>query len=214
MVGEGAYPLAEAARYAGLPAATVRSWFKPRPGGRGRGPLFRSDLPPVNGDYAISFLNLVEAYVARFFRTEGVRPDRLRRAHELLQVELGHSHPFAHADLRTDGKRIILATADGDLRDVISRQHFFAQMKLGRFTFSPTSRLAVHWHIGDGVVIDPRVSFGKPVARGSGVTTYVLANQFRANGGNATMVADLYDVTDADVRHAVRFEDNHRRRAA
>lgn len=214
MIGEGAYPIAEAARYAGVPVATVRSWFKPRADGRGRGPLFHSDLPAVGDDYAISFLNLVEVYVARFFRNEGVRPERMRRAHEILQVELGNAHPFAHADLGTDGKQIILATAEGDLRDVISRQHFFKQMKLRRFTFNQTTRLAEQWRIGEGVLINPRVSFGKPVAEGSGVTTYVLANQFYANGEDADVVAELYEVAAADVRRAVVFEAAHRRRAA
>ncbi|HEX4795577.1 MAG TPA: hypothetical protein VH370_17435 [Humisphaera sp.] len=206
MIGHGVYALSEAARYAGLPVGTVRSWFKPRSDHRGQGPLFRSDYGPIEDDYAISFLNLIEAYVARFFRKEGVKAPILRRAHEVLQTELDTVHPFAHSALRTDGKRIIRQKGDAELVDVISRQHFFGQMKLSRIAYSPTSRLAQSWAISDGVVIDPTLSFGKPVVERTGVTTFVLANQYKANRGDAALVARLFSIKDADVLNAVKFE--------
>lgn len=106
MLGEGIYPLSEAARYAGVPPATVRSWFKVHSNGRGQGPVFKSDFPMVEGDSAVSFLNLIEIYVARFFRNEGVKPPTLRRAHEMLQVELNTIHTFAHASFGTEGRSI------------------------------------------------------------------------------------------------------------
>jgi len=214
IVGQGIYPLAEAARYAGLPSATVRAWFRARADGRGPGPLFRSDIPAVGADHAISFLNLIEVYVARFFRQEGVALPVLRGAREILAAELGTPHPFAHADLRTDGRRVILRTGDRDLVDVISKQYFFGQMNLGRITYGAASRLAETWGIADGVRIDPRVGHGRPVVERSGVATFVVANQFRANAGNAALVADLFGISAADVLHAVAFEDGLKRRAA
>jgi uncharacterized protein (DUF433 family) len=214
MIGNGFYPLSEAARYAGLPSATVRSWFKMRSDGQGHGPLFRSDFDPIDGHYAISFLNLIEIYVARFFRKEGVKPPILRRAHKILQNELETYHPFAHADLCTDGRRIILKRGDAELIDVISKQHFFGQMHLGRIKYSKTSRLAEAWGIASGVVINPAISSGKPVVARTGVTTFVVANQFHANLGNASLVASLFDLTEADVMHAVSFENSLKQHAA
>jgi uncharacterized protein (DUF433 family) len=214
MIGNGFYPLSEAARYAGLPSATVRSWFKMRSDGQGHGPLFRSDFDPINGNYAISFLNLIEIYVARFFRSEGVKPPILRRAHEILQNELETYHPFAHADLCTDGRRIILKRGDAELIDVISKQHFFGQMHLGRIKYSKTSRLAEAWGIASGVIINPGVSYGKPVVAHTGVTTFVVANQYYANQRNAALVANLFDLSEADVINAVNFEDGLKLRAA
>jgi uncharacterized protein (DUF433 family) len=214
MLGEGAYRLSEAARYAGVPLATVRSWFKVRSDGLGRGPVFKSDFPMIEGDYAVSFLNLIEIYVARFFRNEGVKPPVLRRAHEILQAELGTTHPFAHASLGTDGRRIIQRMEETSLVDAVSKQHFFGQMYLDKIMYSPATRLAEAWEIADGVTINPSVSFGKPVIEHTGVTTFVVANQFKANRGNAELVASLFDLLEADVLHAVHFENGLKRRAA
>src|SRR6185295_759252 len=44
VLGNGVYDLSEAARYAGVPLATVRSWFKPRADGKGKGADFQFRL--------------------------------------------------------------------------------------------------------------------------------------------------------------------------
>jgi uncharacterized protein (DUF433 family) len=98
--------------------------------------------------------------------------------------------------------------------DVISKQHFFTQMCLGQIKYNKDSKLAEAWHIREGVLIDPKVAFGHPVIERTGVTTFVLANQYAANQENAALVADLYGVGESDVLNAVRFEEAIRRRAA
>jgi len=168
----------------------------------------------VDGDYAVSFLNLIEIYVARFFRSAGVKPPTLRRTHEMMQVELNTTHPFAHASLGTKGRSIIRQKGDASLVGVISKQHFFGQMDLHKIKYAPATHLAEAWDIADGVTINPRISFGKPVIERTGITTFVVANQFRANGGDAKLVARLFDLSESDVLHAARFEKGLDRRAA
>jgi uncharacterized protein (DUF433 family) len=73
--------------------------------------------------------------------------------------------------------------------------------------------LAVAWNIADGVTISPGISYGKPVINQTGVTTYVVANQFKANGENAALVAELFDLSESDVVNAVRFENSLKRAA-
>ena len=214
MMGKGVYTLNEAARYTGVPLATLRSWFKPRTDRRRHDPIFQSDYAPIEGDYAVSFLNLIEVYVARFFRQEGVKPPVIRRARDILADELSTLYPFAHADLCTDGSRIIRKTGESQLVDVISKQHFFKQMRLGTITYNNLTRLADAWHIREGVIINPEVAFGHPVVERTGITTFVLANQYHANCENASLVADLYGVGESDVLNAVRFEEATRRRKA
>lgn len=206
MIGLGVYHLSEAAKYTGVPTATLRSWFKVRSDGQGVGPIFDSDFDPVDDDFAISFLNLMEAYVARFFKKEGVGPATIRRAREILRDELHTGHPFAHADLRTDGIRIIQKIKNRDLIDVISKQHFFGQMNLGRVKYSEATRLAEVWWIARGIVIDPQINYGKPVIENSGVSTLVVARQYHANRKNAALVAKLFKVTKIGVTQAYRFE--------
>lgn len=212
MLGEGVYKLSEVAKFTGLPSSTVRTWFKWRADRHGLGPLFVTDYPAVDDDYAVSFLNLIDAYVAAFFRTQGVRPSLIRRAYAILQKDLHTPHPFAHVDLKTDGERIVRQTANEvripELIDVVSKQKWFSQWAkyLSHLDYNPSTKLAGRWNISEGIVIDPQISFGKPVVKSTGVTAFVLANQYQANKRNAALVADLYNVSEADVLNAVRFE--------
>ena len=213
MLQDGVYKLSDAARYVGVSASTLRAWFKPRSDGRGLGPIFQTPYPVVDGDYAINFVNLIEAHVARFFRGEGVSPKVVRKAHEILRRDLKTLHPFAHEDLRTDGAAIIRRTADevGNtlLTDVVTNNRIFKELESGltRIQYG-ADKLAELWRIARGVTIDPHRAFGHPTVANSGVTTFILAAQFEANDRDADLVASLYEVTPADVVDAVEFEES------
>lgn len=212
MLGLGVYHIDEVSAYTGIGAATLRSWFKVRPDQAGRGPLFDSDYRPSGKDYALSFLNLIDAYVMSFFRKRGVKPKIIRNAYSILQKQFHTTHPFAHADLCTDGNRIIQESRRSgsvDLVDVISKQMVFSQLQpfLDRIDYGKATRLAEAWRIWNGITIKPTVGFGKPVIENTGITTYVVANQFRANGRNAGLVARLFGISETDVLNAVQFEE-------
>jgi len=217
---QGAYSVAEVARYTGLPPNTVRSWFKGRSDRRGRGPLFLGDYEPVDRDYAVSFHDLIDTLVVGQFRAHGVTMRSIRSAYRVLNDTLDTAHSFCHRDLYTDGKQIFLLTADsvGDqtLQEVVSRQQFFMHVRdvLVRIDYSPSTKLADRWRISEGVLIDPTLGYGKPVIQHTGVTTRVLADAFRANGEDAGLVADLFQVAEAEVLNAVRFESQHDGRCA
>lgn len=213
MLGQGIYISAEIARLTKMHPSRLRSWFKWRSDGSGHGPLFASDYPPVGGDYAFSFLDLIDVLVAGQFRDEYKVPMKtVRKAHTVLQRQLDTKHPFCHSDLYTDGKRIFLHAAkevgEGTLSDVVSKQQFFLHIKkeLHRVDYSKGTSLACKWNIAKGVVIDPSVSMGKPTIRNTGIATHIIANQYYANKENAPLVSDLYGVRSKDVMNAVNFE--------
>lgn len=221
MIGQGVYTLAEVSKLTQVHPSTVRTWFKGRSDGTGLGYVFLSDYQPVGGDYAVSFLDLIEALVAGQFRFQhNVSMRIVRRAHELLQKDLGVDHPFCHTDLHTDGKRIfrLVANALGEekLSDVVSRQQFFLHIKekLDHIDYSEATKLARRWRIANGIVVDPSISMGKPVIQGTGVTTYVITNQYYANMDNSALVADLYKISENDVVNAVNFEQQYGQRVA
>lgn len=205
----GVYTLAEVSAYTKVPAGTIRNWFKPRSDGAGLGPVFVSDYEMEGDDFAVSFLNLIEAHVASFFDEQGVDHAVIRRAHELLQVQLRTRHPFAHQDLRTDGERIIsVFKKDSTLVDSISRQLFFKHVKphLRGIRYSIPTRLAETWMVKKGIVITPKLGFGKPVIENAGVSTLIVAKQYRANGMDAALVARLFKIPEASVLNAFRYE--------
>lgn len=87
-----AYTLAEAARYARLPAATLRTWTLGRqyPTNEGGGQFDRLIQPASNRPPLLSFSNLIEAHVLRSLRTEhGVSVRALRDALAFAQKRLG-----------------------------------------------------------------------------------------------------------------------------
>lgn len=213
MIGQGVYTLSEVARFTKLHPTTVRSWFKGRSDGKGRGRLFGSDYDPVEGDYAVSFLNLIEVYVGAFFHEEGVKTQVIRRVHDVLQGRMKTRYPFAHARLSTDGHRIF---HESDLSEVISMQMFLPiiESKLTRISYDVSTRLADTLHIANGVVLNPGIGFGKPVIKDAGVSTLIVAKQYRANGGNARLVAKLFNITEEGVMDAYRFKHGETRRVA
>ena len=219
MIGQGVYTVAEVSRLTEMHPSTVRTWLKHRSDDVGRGPVFQSDYQSVDDDYAVSFLDLIDVLIAGQFRVRHNVPMRIvRRAHTLLQKDLNTEHPFCHSDLYTDGKRIFLAAANrlGEerLSDVVSRQQFFLHIKekLEHIEYSKITKLARRWRIANGIVVDPSISMGKPTIQNTGVTTYVIANQYYANMKNAALVADLYEVNENDVVNAVKFEHRYGRR--
>lgn len=221
MLGQGVYRLAEVSRLTELHPSRVRSWFKERSDRRGYGPVFESDYQPVNGDFAVSFHDLIDVLVAGEFRDRYSVPMRIvRRAHRLLQSQLDVKHPFCHCDLYTDGRHIFRCVAnelhEEVLSDVVSHQQFFLHIKakLEHIDYSEITRLACRWRITRGIVVDPSVGMGKPTIENTGVTTYVITNQYYANAKDSVLVADLYGIGEKDVANAVDFEERFGRRHA
>ena len=221
MIGQGIYTLAEVSRLAELHPSTVRTWFKGRPDRLGQGSILYSDYQSVRGDYAVSFFDLIDALVAGQLRIRHRVPMRVvRRAYSLLQKELGVKHPFCHVDIYTDGNKIFRLAADeiGEkvLSDVVSRQLFFVHIleKLEHIDYSEVTKLARRWRIAQGIVVDPLISMGKPTIENTGVTTFVIANQYLANKKNSVLVADLFSVSEDDVVNAVQFEQKYGRLVA
>ncbi len=55
------------------------------------------------------------------------------------------------------------------------------------------------------VVIDPTISAGRPVINGTGLTTQIIAERYKAGDSVKTLVAD-YERTDAEIEEALRCE--------
>lgn len=101
------------------------------------------------------------------------------------------------------------AVGDRHLEEVLTGQQAMPEILkpyLQQIEYAHDSLMAVRWNIAPGVVIDPARAFGKPIIASEGITTFVLAHSYWANGENADLVADLFDVSPEAVRQAVRFE--------
>ncbi|MEO6810598.1 MAG: DUF433 domain-containing protein [Isosphaeraceae bacterium] len=212
MLGRGVYNLPEAARLTGLTPSRVREWFLGRPSETSRQPVFQGDYEPINGDRAISFLDLIELYIAGSLRNHGLSLQRLRRIHSKMSEHLNSKHPFSQREILTDGVDLFIRNdEDGrdELVDILRDQRVFPSILLPflkSIEFDPSNHLAKRWNISEMVVVDPSICFGKPIIDPVGMSTTILAQAYRANGDDADLVAYWYNVKPEHVMAAVEFE--------
>lgn len=213
ILGRGVYGLFEAATLTQLRPTRVREWFCGRSAKESRTRVFTSDYQSLSEEHAISFLDLIELFVAGQLREHGVSLQSLRKVRAQLKKDLRTKHPFCRREVLSDGKRVFVLGLDLEGRremiDVLNRQRVFAEILLPflkKIDYDAVSKLARKWSIADGVVIDPQRCLGKPVIDEIGIKTAILNNAFKANGNNAELVADWYGVLPSHVMAAVNFE--------
>ena len=213
ILGNGIYDLAEAAQYTGLRRERIREWFKGRSGGSVGNPVFESDYEVINGSYDISFLDLVEVFVAGQLRDHGVSLQYIRRAHERLRRDWDTKHPFSKKDIRTNGKDIFACLLDDEeervIYDVMSKNQVFESIirpTLRKIDYAAITDMAEKWHLAPLVVLDPAVCYGKPIIEPVGITTRVIAESYFANNQNVVTVSKWYEIEEEFVRAAVSYE--------
>jgi uncharacterized protein (DUF433 family) len=211
VLGHGAYSFPDAARLTGLRQSRVREWFRGRVGRTS--PVFLGDYEPVDGDYAVSFHDLIDVFVAGQLRDHGVSLQTLRRVYKQMGGDLNTPHPFCRKELLSDGKMVFMRGLDDEgqeeLTEVLTRQRVFPQILLPflkRIDYDSVTVLARRWRIADQVVVDPAICFGRPVVEAAGVATTILAAAYQANDRDADLVADWYNVHPGHVLAAVQFE--------
>jgi uncharacterized protein (DUF433 family) len=201
-----AYTVGEAARYVGIPAATLRYWVM----GRHEPPIIHTP----NGGF-LSFTNLVEAHVLSALRRDRMSLQAIRRAVDLLRSRFHSEHPLADDTLMTDGLDLFIeqyghlvnASRDGQLA---MRQ--LLELHLRRL--ERVSRVVVRLYPftrnrGPNeprqVVIDPNLQFGRPVLVGSGIPTAIIAERFKAGESIGELVEDYGRPAD-EIQEAIRCE--------
>ena len=209
------YPVSEVARYLEVPATTVRYWSV----GRGNyEPLTAAASHPPT---LLSFLNLTELHVlAAIRRRHGVKMQSVRRAIQYLadrsRSELEARHPLISRELETDGLdlfieeygKLINISQEGQtvIREVvraalrrIERGPEGMPVKLYPFTREAIENAPAM------IVIDPRLSAGRPVIAGTGLATQVIAERYKA-GESVRELAYDYGREQAEIEEAIRCE--------
>jgi uncharacterized protein (DUF433 family) len=215
-----AYTVGEAAHYLGVPNSTMRAWFA---GQSYSHDGVRRRLQPVikpadPKKLSLSFSNLVEAYVlAAMRRKHKFSLPTIRRGLKLLTERLGSERPLLTEQFATNGVElfvervgeVINLSKDGQIEmadliraylERIERDTRGLPIKLYPFMRSQPPREQPRT-----VVIDPRVSFGRPVLAGTGIPTAVLAEQFKA-GDQPKDLAREYGADEQAVWDAIRCE--------
>jgi uncharacterized protein (DUF433 family) len=215
VVGRGVYSVTEASRLTRLRPERVREWFRGREStSRVFKPVFQSDYPVYDDEYAISFLDLIELNIGGKLRDADVPLSYLRKVYAQLRQDYG-DHPFCRRAIYVGDKKIFtrgLNDAESNcVIEAITNQSYFDKIImpfLKRIDYDRTTQQAIRWHIADKIVIDPKIRFGKPVVEGTGIATSVLRDSFFANGEDAGFVARWFGIKPGQVQAAVDFEND------
>lgn len=215
------YPVADAARYLQIPAPTLRTWLTGRTyptqtGPKTFAPIIQRPAPNLP---QLSFTNLIEAHVLRAIREyHSIRLDKAREAIDYLSQEFNTPHPLAQIQFQTDRidlfiesvGRLINASRSGQLVMRDSLKHFLTRIDWNKDGIA--ERLFPFVQAMPGMsaedkplIIDPRISFGRPVIAGTGIPTHIVAELYDA-GDSIEDIADEYDCQPAQIHTAIWFE--------
>ncbi len=219
-IGVGIYSVFDAWRLTNVPMRRIRRWVKGYSFRSAAGclktsaPLWRNQLPEIDGQVALGFQDLMEVRVVNALLKHGLTWPKIKLAHVRAQEHFANDHPFANSLFQTDGQTVFVEIADRRggkaLLDLAEKQFALRKLlaaPLLNVEFNTKRQAARWWPLGQSrlIVLDPHRSFGHPIVNEEGVPTSVLANAVRVEGSDRT-VARWYGVSLRAVRAAVEFE--------
>ena len=211
-----AYSVSEVSHYLSVPSGTVRYWST------GQGdyePLI--DIPAHDPVALLSFLNVVELHVLSAIRRKhAISMPKVRAAIEYLKKQTTSTHerrhPLISRQLETDGLDLFIdhygqlvnisRAGQTAIREVmasalkrIDRDDQGIPVRLFPFTRNDLANAPAV------VVIDPRVSAGRPVIAGTGLATEIIAERYKA-GDSIRELAKDYERKPTEIEEAIRCE--------
>lgn len=220
-----AYSASEVTRILNLPSATVKAWAFGYNYNAGQNRFQPVITPADQQRRLLSFANLCELHIlSAIRRRHKVSLSKVRDSIEYLRRELCSSeHPLLDHSLQTNNidlfvehaSQLLNITQDGQVAMRGDFEQALARIErdnkgypIRLFPYSRTSNSAVDQP--KAVVIDPRVSFGRPILTSAAIPTEIIADRFLA-GDSPTEMAKDYRVDEKEIEEAIRFE---QRRAA
>jgi uncharacterized protein (DUF433 family) len=219
-----AYSVAEAALYLHLPEETLRNWvvgrLYPAGGQRKRSrPLIHLDDPKRQ---YLSFVNLVEAHVLVAIRRHyGVKLSKVRKALDFLRRQFRIERPLIDQTFQTDGLDLfverygdlinISRQGQGAMKEIIGaylarieRDGAGLPIKLYPFT-RDTEAETLRGSNPRVIVMNPAVSFGRPVIAGTGIPVSSVYERYKAGDSVAELALD-YQLEVSAIEEAIRCQ--------
>ena len=205
------YSVEDAARYLHIPISTMRAWvsgYKRRNRTTGKVRRFDPLITPADPKKnLLSFYNLAEAHVLRSTRDRQVPLVNVRRAMEYIRQYMKSEYPLISNDFATSGQDMFVThlgqTINASKAGQVAMHSILNEYLLrierdasGMPTqFSPFH--SVHLNI------NPRVSSGSPVIRGSGVMVSVVLAR-KESGESLPELARDFGLSTSDIEEAIR----------
>ena len=211
LAGMGLYTLSQASSLIGVEAKTIGRWLF----GRAKTKKLWTPEPALVGvAEAISFNDMLELRVVYELHKEGISLQAIRLAIQCCEEILG-KYPLISPSICTDGKNVFLRALESDenndaLIDLGRKQNTICEViipSLKKGVIYEKNK-AARWlpdPDDNQILIDPQISFGKPIVLPSKMPVAVLVSSFAEENENYETVARLYGVSVDEVRRAIIF---------
>ena len=216
-----AYNIALAAQYLHLPTSTLRDWvqggvYRVAAGTKRFAPLINLPNPKVQ---LLSFYNLAEAHVlSALRRVHNVKMPAIRKALDYVTERFHWERPLIQQEFKVAGASLFVERLDhvfvdagtsgkqvmlDFIREYMTRLEWEDKLavKFYPFTrkeFSNSPKL---------ILIDARLSFGRPVIISNRVPTAIIAERYKAGDSTKHLARD-YACPIEEIEEAVRCELN------
>ena len=162
-------------------------------------------------EVALTFLDLVSLRLISVLRAHGITSAEIRRTHRGLQEARGWTHPFAMEPIWISGLGIYIR--EHDLPAKLDRnKNWQAALDFMDLYVGPLHRLAFDheeqasaWEPEDGIVLDPKISFGESCIKGTRIATQTLW-ALHAAGDPTERIAQAYELPVERVEAALAWE--------
>jgi len=206
------YTTGDAARYARTTPSTVTRWLRgydypTKAGVRHSAPV--TAARPSDG-LLLTFADLVEVATVAAARRAGVTMPNVRAAMASASQLFGWDRPLLRREFQVAGRDLFIVdrAANQVLNMSKSGQVAWDHIRDVLRTLDYEHDLASRWWPAGRerpIVIDPRISFGRPYLHPKGVPTAVVMERFDAGEPLAEIAADL-EITPTEAEDALRFE--------
>lgn len=218
-----AYSFAEASRLVNMKPWTVRRYLKGYEYSNSQwGNSYKTAQPPVvKGDekgletYA-SFLDLIDLIFIREFMRRGFGLSTLRKALDEAREYLGTPHLARNVFFTSGNQQIVLKLPQGGSMIALMTGGQAAMPQViellsDKLEFDDDSEFGFAQRFypngRDGlIVIDPKVSFGRPTLVGRGVATNNIYDLFLGEKEEVEPVSNWFNIPAPEIQAAVQFE--------
>jgi uncharacterized protein (DUF433 family) len=205
------YNMVEAAHYVRVPYQTLRYWTRGRLSAEPLITLASTDPP------RFSFMNLMECHMLSGLRRDyNLRMLKLRPMLKNLAKLHPSQHPLLDRPLETNRISLFVRGRGKELVDLNNPDQAVIkevlEINMERIERSSTGSLVFFPFVEKRsrlepkiIMINPAISFGRPVISGTGIPTAVIASRFHARESISSL-AQEYGRTEKEVEEAIRWE--------
>ncbi len=200
----------------GISSQRIKRWLEGYTSGTG--PKTKQHSPLWDGKYAgydecyFGFEDLIEMRFVDAFIKAGLSIQSVRllllRAKDMINCY----YPLSSHQFKTDGKTIFLEVWKADEAQAIDVRNgqiaFHDIVKPSFHDLEFDSNSVAKWYVSGKnkkISIDPNLAFGQPVVDGTSIPTARIWEAYLAEG-DIKPVARHFEISLAEVRHAVEFE--------